>query len=186
VGDAVVLPARATDAVPFATFLVRHLIESGTPGTPDFAPMREASRTDVIRENERKWATPLSAPAWGRTWLLWDREPRAIGMRPAAVVGYVELRGPFAPAAAHRAELSIGMDAPYRGQGWGRKLMETAIVAGREIPYLAYVDLRVFAANPRARALYQKMGFVEVGYVPDAFRFPEGSVDDVLMVLRIR
>ena len=185
-GDALVLPARATDAVPFATFLVRHLTESGQPGTPDFAPMREASRSDVIRENERKWATPLSAPAWGRTWLLWDREPRAIALRPALVVGYVELRGPFAPAAGHRAELSIGMDADYRGNGWGRRLMHTAITGAQEIPYLAYIDLRVFAGNPRARALYQKLGFVEVGYVLDAFRFPEGAVDDVLMVLRIR
>lgn len=183
---AVLLPARASDAVDFATFLIRHLAESGTPGTPDFAPMREASRTDVIRENERKWATPLSAPAWGRTFLLWDREPRAIALKAAHVVGYVELRGAYAPAAGHRAELSIGMDAPYRGQGWGRRLMETAIAFAREVPQIAYVDLRVFAGNPRARALYQKMGFVEVGYIPDAFRFPEGSVDDIPMVLRLR
>jgi RimJ/RimL family protein N-acetyltransferase len=183
---AVVLPARASDAPELGTFLVRHLRESGQPGTPDFASMRDVSRVDVIRDAERKWATPVGAPAWGRTWLLWSDDPRGRPEQTPMVGGYVEIRGPWAPAALHRVELSIGMDAPYRGRGFGRLLMETAIAAAYELPQIAYVDLRVFGANHRARALYQKLGFVEVGCVPDAYRFPESVVDDVLMVRRIR
>jgi len=175
-----------SDAADFGTFLCRHLRESGTPGTPDFASMRDVARSDVIRDTERKWVTSPGTPGWGRTWLVWDRDPRAAGPSPARVGGYVEIRGPWAPAALHRVELSIGMDAPHRGHGLGRRLMETAIRAAYDLPQIAYIELRVFAANERARALYQKLGFVDVGYVPDAYRFPESVVDDVLMVRRLR
>lgn len=183
----VLLPARNADAPDFASHLVRHLAESGRDGTPDFASMRVAARSDIMRETERKWSTQLLAPGWGRTWLLWTRDPTSRSHDAAAVVGYVELRGPFVASAGHRAELSIGLEAPYRGRGHGRALLDTAIAWARSTQYLAYIDLRVFAGNARARAMYAAAGFVELGYVPDAFRFEEGvTIDDVLMTLRLR
>lgn len=61
----------------------------------------------------------------------------------------------------HGAELANLSVAPaWRGQGWGSKLIGllTAVAHHWQIPYLEIV---VDEANPRALALYQRLGFVE-------------------------
>lgn len=50
-------------------------------------------------------------------------------------------------------------------------------------PGLDWMDLRVFANNSPARALYNSMGFRELGTVPDNFRVGAQSIDDVRMAL---
>ena len=59
------LAARRSDAGDFASHMVRHLAESGREGTPHFASIRVAARSDIVRETERKWSTELFAPGWG-------------------------------------------------------------------------------------------------------------------------
>jgi RimJ/RimL family protein N-acetyltransferase len=50
-----------------------------------------------------------------------------------------------------------------------------------------WVDLGVFSDNVKARRLYERLGFEQVGLVRDAFRLTDGtSLDDVLMVKRLR
>ena len=43
----------------------------------------------------------------------------------------------------------------------------------------------MFAHNERARRLYEKLGFVEIGRTEDAYRMGKQSIDDVHMTLRI-
>lgn len=58
--------------------------------------------------------------------------------------------------------LGVGVEAQMRGQGVGRCLLEWVIAFARE-QGSSYVDLLVDSANTRAMALYQRVGFVEVG-----------------------
>jgi RimJ/RimL family protein N-acetyltransferase len=44
----------------------------------------------------------------------------------------------------------------------------------------------VFAGNARARKLYQRMGFIETGWVRDCFRIDGVTIDDISMVLDLR
>ena len=81
--------------------------------------------------------------------------------------------------------MGIGIERAFRGQGLGRKLMETAIEFARETPSIEWVDLRVFSHNLNARALYQALGFVEVGVVRDRVRIEGESIDDVMMTLNV-
>ncbi len=48
---------------------------------------------------------------------------------------------------------------------------------------LAYMDLGVFSGKDRAEHLYRRVGFVEVGRVPDRYRVGADVLDDVLMTL---
>jgi RimJ/RimL family protein N-acetyltransferase len=63
--------------------------------------------------------------------------------------------------------------------------MDAAIGFSRDAESLRWLDLRVFAHNARARALYRSLGFEEVGTLRDRFRIGEVSIDDVIMTLRV-
>ena len=166
------------DADPFARYLVEHLAESGRGGSPHFAPARLLSLGDIRAAAQSRWSRGLDEALWGRGFLLW------IGER---VVGHLELRGGRIPAEMHRATLGMGVLRRHTGQGHGRGLIEAAVAWARADADLAWIDLGVFATNARARALYQRMGFIEQGLRHDAFRIDAGlAVDDVLMALELR
>jgi ribosomal protein S18 acetylase RimI-like enzyme len=78
----------------------------------------------------------------------------------------------------------MGIERAHRGQGHGRGLLAAAIAWAREAG-LAWLDLGVFAHNPRARALYRSVGFVEVGTTRDRYRVDGRQIDDVAMALRL-
>ena len=61
--------------------------------------------------------------------------------------------------------------------------MTTAIAFAAGSETLEWIDLRVFALNTTARALYRDLGFVEIGTVVDRCRIGDTSIDDVLMTL---
>lgn len=166
------------DAEPFARYLVEHLAESGRDGSAHFAPSRLLSRDDIRAAAESRWSRRLDEALWGRTFLLSVDE---------RVVGHLELRGGRIPAEMHRATLGMGVLRRHTGKGLGRRLIEVAVGWAQDEAELAWIELGVFATNPRARALYLRMGFVEQGLRSDAFRIDAGvPVDDVLMAKDLR
>lgn len=163
------------DVDAFARHLVDHMAESGHHGAPHFAPTRSLSRDEVRIAALGRWSKPLQEPLWGRAFLLWADE---------SVVGHIELRGGRIQAEMHRATLGMGIARAFIGQGHGRRLIETAVAWACEEAKLAWIDLGVFAHNERARRLYQRFGFVELGAREDAFRIDAGiAVTDIHMSL---
>ena len=55
----------------------------------------------------------------------------------------------------------IQVEEPLRGRGYGRHLMELAEEQARDMG-LARIELNVFGDNPVARALYERLGYVEM------------------------
>jgi RimJ/RimL family protein N-acetyltransferase len=111
---------------------------------------------------------------WERVWILCDAQE---------VVGHLDLRSAQVQTASHRCELGIGIERIARGQGYGRKLLQTAIDWAKEQGSLAWIDLAVFSQNKTAFELYRKLGFEEVGTFKDYFRVGSSSIDDVQMTL---
>ena len=82
----------------------------------------------------------------------------------------------------HRASFGIAIKQKFCGQGLGRELLRIALDEARRLGYLQ-VELGVYADNPRARHLYEKLGFREMGVIPNAFHLSDGSFrDEVQMV----
>ena len=71
-----------------------------------------------------------------------------------SIEGHVFLRGLDKPP----PEFGIGLRERAQGQGWGRRMMATAIdwADAAELPL---VMLTVFKINGRARAMYESFGF---------------------------
>lgn len=75
----------------------------------------------------------------------------------------------------------------YRGHGIGKIIMNTIIdEATKKIKKLKIVNLAVFATNEIAQSLYKKMGFVKYGQLPQASKYKDGFVDEILMYKKIK
>ena len=97
------------------------------------------------------------------------------------VVGNCNLNVKNRKKVRHRAELGIGLRKSHYRLGIGTMLITELSIIARNIGCtqfeLTYVD-----GNCRAKGLYEKCGFVEVGRMPCGVRFEDGTyADDVFM-----
>jgi ribosomal protein S18 acetylase RimI-like enzyme len=84
-----------------------------------------------------------------------------------------------------RGVYSLGMSilAEYRGQGWGRRLVETALEAAQG-KGIRKVELEVFPDNGRAIGLYASCGFEVEGIRRDHYPRLDGSVRSAVLMAR--
>jgi RimJ/RimL family protein N-acetyltransferase len=153
----------------------RHRAESGR-GDIHFMPFAPDDPDGPRGLDAEGLARPLDEPAWQRWFAAWSEKE---------IVGHVDLKGGQLKSTLHRCELGIGIERHARGVGLGRALMRHAIDYVQAIPGLDWLDLRTFGHNTPARALYQSLGFVEVGRVEDFIRIENERIDDVLMTLPV-
>lgn len=125
------------------------------------------------------FARALTEPLWQRTWVL---RHRASGSR---VLGSLSLYGGRLPSELHRASLGMGIEPEHRERRCGSAMVEHAVRWAREQSPLRWIDLGVFSMNARARALYKRVGFVEVSERRDAFRVRGVSITDISMTLSL-
>ena len=84
---------------------------------------------------------------------------------------------------SHRADVDIGIQRAFWGQGIGTAMFEAMIRVARERGILQ-IELDYIDGNARGRALYEKMGFVEVGERPDAVRLKDGSFRKLVCMMK--
>lgn len=156
----------------------RHRAESGQ-GEHHFMPFAPGEASGPRKRRPEALHLALNEPGWERVFAAFYQDR-------SRIVGEVNLTGDGLRTGLHRCELGIGIERAHRGRGLGRRLMQTAIEFVREAPEVCWLDLRVFAHNHAARALYSALGFQEVGTVIDRFRIDGQSIDDVIMTLDVR
>lgn len=95
------------------------------------------------------------------------------------LLGYAGL---LAPSGSEQGDIQTIAVAPFaRGIGLGRGLMHALITQARR-RHLAELFLEVRADNPIARALYESLGFQEIGV---RRRYYRGGIDAILMRLAV-
>jgi ribosomal protein S18 acetylase RimI-like enzyme len=91
-----------------------------------------------------------------------------------ALVGSVQVVHAWPPNQPHRADITkLLVHGKARGQGVGRELMEAAERAAAEDGKTLLV-LDTVTDSPAYR-LYKRLGWVEVGEIPDFALYPDGS-----------
>lgn len=88
---------------------------------------------------------------------------------------------------SHEGVFGISLAKDYRGEGIGRLLMHYVLEeAEKHMPGLRIVTLSVFGDNPVVQELYQKMGFVEFGRLPEGVLHKGQYVDHIYLYKKIR
>jgi len=85
---------------------------------------------------------------------------------------------------SHLGGLGIAIRDGYRDAGIGTEMMRVLVEESKKAG-LRVLRLTVFDSNLRAKHVYEKVGFREVGKVPKAIRQGDEYVDEVLMALEL-
>lgn len=138
------------------------------------APMGfvDVPETDAARPDAEVEAMLARGEGWG----AFDGE-RLIGKLTVDALPYPSLAHTFWVHAVY-----VHPDA--RGNGASSALMRAAVEAARTKGG-SRIALWVNGANKHARALYERLGFVQTGRIPEGISVDCERVDDVLMVLSL-
>ena len=79
----------------------------------------------------------------------------------------------------------IALFQKYTGFGLGRLMMKSLIAKAKDAGF-EQMELTVYSNNQNAIRLYESMGFVETGRLPNASKYDDGTYsDDVFMVKKL-
>lgn len=81
----------------------------------------------------------------------------------------------------HIANASYAVSSAVRGRGVGEKLVRDSMVKGKLAGFRVLQFNAVVSSNAGARHLYEKLGFVQLGTIPNGFRMPDGLYADICL-----
>jgi GNAT superfamily N-acetyltransferase len=111
-------------------------------------------------------AAPLTREDFDDYWMR-HSSAVAVARFGGYLVGAYYIKPNFVGRAAHIANGGYFVLAPYRGTGVGRALVEHSLREARRLGFDAMQFNLVFESN-QARSMYERLGFKEVGRIPDA------------------
>ena len=101
------------------------------------------------------------------------------------VVGYLALSVYMNPRTRHSGHFGIAVRDSWQGRGVGTALMEACLNLADNWLNLTRLDLRVYADNAPAIALYKKFGF-EIEGTHRRFAYRNGEYVDAHVMARLR
>lgn len=114
--------------------------------------------------------------------MIENDNPQFVALDGDTVVGWIDISPSSLPVSAHVGELGMGLLKEYRGQGIGKRLMQTALDKAKQKGLLR-VELEVYEHNIAGIKLYEKMGFQHEGARINAAKLDEGYVNLLIMGL---
>ncbi len=83
----------------------------------------------------------------------------------------------------HRCNIAIALYKEYCGRGIGRVILETILDVARKTGY-SQAELEVVTENTGAIHLYESLGFVKYGQLPNSMRYKDGSTADSFLMVK--
>lgn len=81
---------------------------------------------------------------------------------------------------AHICNASYAVKADLRGQNIGEKLVKHCIKTAKGLGFKILQFNAVVKTNASALHLYNKLGFVKLGVIPNGFLMPDGTYEDII------
>ena len=79
----------------------------------------------------------------------------------------------------HIANASYAIDSNYRGKHIGEKLVSDSLLQAKKAGFKLLQFNAVVESNIHARHLYARLGFVQVGTIPNGFLMKDGSYQNI-------
>jgi len=84
----------------------------------------------------------------------------------------------------HISNASYAVKSEVRGKHIGEKLVLHSLDIGKKLGFRILQFNAVVKTNHYAIRLYEKLGFVELGLIPDGFRMKDGTLEDIILFYR--
>lgn len=84
----------------------------------------------------------------------------------------------------HRCTIAIALYKAYCGRGIGRLMLETVLNEAKKLGY-GQAELEVVTENLGAIALYESVGFVKCGVLPNSMKYRDGTTVDSYWMVKI-
>jgi putative acetyltransferase len=102
------------------------------------------------------------------------------------VVGILDFTAYKSDKMRHRGILGVSVHSDMRGEGVGQLFFKKLLQEVRVIEGLTHIELSMMSENHEAYHLYKKVGFKEFGRRPQAYKQPDGSFcDEVMMAIEL-
>ena len=96
-----------------------------------------------------------------------------------SVVGLYILHPNNVGRCGHICNASFAVKSACRGRGVGEMLVRHCLKMGRELGFSILQFNAVVECNVRARRLYERLGFVQLGVIPGGFRMKDGHFENI-------
>ena len=96
-----------------------------------------------------------------------------------AVVGLYILHPNNVGRCGHICNASYAVSSSRRGQHIGEKLVTDCIRSAKELGFRILQFNAVVETNIHARHLYERIGFTQLGVIPNGFRMKDGSFENI-------
>ncbi len=138
----------------------------------------------LIRETEEVTITPERERQFIREKQQSERELMLLAFVQGEHTGNcsVSAMGPYSRY-AHRCSMAIALYQKYTGRGIGTAMMETALLAAKQMGY-EQAELEVAVSNKRAIHMYEKLGFHTFGTFPDNMKYKDGTYEDCCWMMK--
>lgn len=103
----------------------------------------------------------------------------AVAEADGKIVGLYILHPNNIGRCGHICNASYAVDKNCRGNHIGEKLVLDCIKQGREHNFRILQFNAVVESNVHARHLYERLGFVQLGTIPDGFRLKNGHYENI-------
>jgi RimJ/RimL family protein N-acetyltransferase len=100
-------------------------------------------------------------------------------------VGFCEILRDHYDVSRHVGMLAVSVVAEVRDCGIGRRLVRVCIAKSKRTLGLKIIKLYVFESNVRAKRFYERLGFCEVGRIPNGVFHNGRFKDDIIMVKKL-
>ena len=108
-----------------------------------------------------------------------SRSAVAVRESDGAILGLYILHPNNVGRCGHICNASYAVAAESRGLRIGEKLVRDCITAAPSFGFRVLQFNAVVRTNARARRLYEKLGFTQLGVIPGGFRMKDGHYEDI-------
>jgi ribosomal protein S18 acetylase RimI-like enzyme len=108
--------------------------------------------------------------------------PRVVAKAQARVVGFCDIQPGWPETKRHCGSLGMGVLPAFRGQGLGRRLLESCLALARQAG-ITRVELEVRSNNEQALHLYRRLGFELEGIKRRGLRVDDEYQETTAMAL---